>query len=358
MRSASGRSCVARASRRPTSSRSAGWSSSTRGSSTPARAPTPTRRPRRPTSRCSCRRRSARRSRSWRTSSWIGTADERRPDGLDVIVTLTTDFGVRDPYVAEMKGAILGIARAAGATVQLVDVTHEVARHDVVEGALALEAAAPFFPRGTVHVAVIDPGVGTARRGIAVAARDQVFVGPDNGVFTPFLSETGWRAFELAAPEYRLPAVSRTFHGRDVFAPAAAHVATGVDVARLGPVVSDRVRREWPGARARGGAIEGAVIHVDRFGNLVTSLSADAIAEPAVVRVAGRVIPLVGTYGDLARGGLGALVGSSGRLEIAVREGSAAAVLRARRGTRVIVSPTSSSRTTSTRTTTGAWSRW
>ena len=276
---------------------------------------------------------------------------------MDAIVTLTTDFGVRDPYVAEMKGAILGIVRTAGRAVQLVDVTHEVARHDVVEGALALETAAPFFPGGTVHVAVIDPGVGTARRGIAVAARGQVFVGPDNGVFTPFLSGTGWRAFELAAPEYRLPAVSRTFHGRDVFAPAAAHVATGVDVARLGPVVSDPVRLQWAGARARGGAIEGAVIHVDRFGNLVTSLSADAIAEPAVVRVAGRVIPLVGTYGDLARGGLGALVGSSGRLEIAVREGSAAAVLRARRGTRVIVSPTSSSRTTSSRTTTGAWSR-
>src|SRR2546427_2253648 len=179
-----------------------------------------------------------------------------------------------------MKGAILGIMRTAGRAVQLVDVTHEVARHDVVEGALALEAAASFFPGGTVHVAVIDPGVGTARRGIAVAARDQVFVGPDNGVFTPFLSGTGWRAFELAAPEYRLPAVSRTFHGRDVFAPAAAHVATGVDVARLGPVVSDPVRLEWAGARARGGAIEGAVIHVDRFGNLVTSLSADAIAEP------------------------------------------------------------------------------
>ena len=265
---------------------------------------------------------------------------------MDAIVTLTTDFGVRDPWVAEMKGAILGIARTAGRAVQLVDVTHEVARHDVVEGALALEAAAPFFPRGTVHLAVIDPGVGTARRGIAVAARGQVFVGPDNGVFTPFLSGTGWRAFELAAPEYRLPAVSRTFHGRDVFAPAAAHVAIGVDVARLGPVVTDPVRLPWAAARARGGAIEGTVIHVDRFGNLVTSIAADAIGEGAVVRVAKRAIPLVGTYGDLAPGGLGGLVGSSGRLEIAVREGSAAATLRARRGTRVIVSPTSSSRAT------------
>src|SRR5213596_242253 len=315
----SARSSGVRAWSRRRSRRSAGWSSSTRVSSTRARAPTPTRRPRRPTSRGFHRRRSARRSRSWRISSWTGTADGRRSDGLDAIVTLTTDFGVRDPWVAEMKGAILGIARTAGRAVQLVDVTHEVARHDVVEA---------------------------ARRGIAIAAGDQVFVGPDNGVFTPFLSGTGWRAFELAAAEYRLPAVSRTFHGRDVFAPAAAHVAIGVDVARLGPVVTDPVRLPWAAARARGGAIEGTVIHVDRFGNLVTSIAADAIGEGAVVRVAKRAIPLVGTYGDLAPGGLGGLVGSSGRLEIAVREGSAAATLRARRGTRVIVSPTSSSRAT------------
>src|SRR3989442_14412533 len=158
-----------------------------------------------------------------------------------------------------MKGAILGIARAAGATVQLVDVTHEVARHDVVEGALALEAAAPFFPRGTVHVAVIDPGVGTARRGIAVAARDQVFIGPDNGVFTPFLSGRDWRAFELAVTPYRLPAVSRTFHRRDLFAPAAAHVAVRVVVARLRPPLTDPGRLRVDRGRARAGTFDGAV---------------------------------------------------------------------------------------------------
>src|SRR5881396_1753203 len=204
--------------------------------------------------------------------------------------------------------------------------------------------------RARGHGAVIDPGVGTARRGIAVAARDQVFIGPDNGVFTPFLSGRDWRAFELAVPAYRLPAVSRTFHGRDLFAPAAAHVAVGVDVARLGPALTDPVRLAWDRGRERAGTIEGAVIHVDRFGNLVTSLFADALRPGSVVRVAGRTIPVVGTYGDLPRGGLGALAGSSGRLEIAVREGSAAAVLRARRGTRVIVSRTSSSRTSSSGT--------
>src|SRR6266581_3712874 len=252
------------------------------------------------------------------------------------------------PPEAERVRAVL--RRPSLVPAELEEIRRLVLEHDVVEGALALEAAAPFFPRGTVHVAVIDPGVGTARRGIAVAARDQVFIGPDNGVFTPFLSGRDWRAFELAVTAYRLPAVSRTFHGRDLFAPAAAHVAVGVDVARLGPALTDPVRLAWDRGRERAGTIEGAVIHVDRFGNLVTSLFADALRPGSVVRVAGRTIPVVGTYGDLPRGGLGALAGSSGRLEIAVREGSAAAVLRARRGTRVIVSRTSSSRTSSSGT--------
>lgn len=257
---------------------------------------------------------------------------------MAAIVTLTTDFGTRDAYVAAMKGAILGIARA----VQLVDVTHEVAPHDVEEGALALEAAAPYFPPGTVHVAVVDPGVGTARRGVAVVARGQVFVGPDNGLFTPFLVGDGWTAFELAAPEFRLRAVSRTFHGRDVFAPAAAHVAAGVDPARLGPRVTDPVRLPWPAPRRTGAGVAGVVVHVDRFGNLVTSIPAEAVAglgADAAVVVAGRRLALVSTYGALARGRAGALVGSSGRIEIAVREGSAARRLRAGRGTRVVLSP-------------------
>lgn len=256
---------------------------------------------------------------------------------MAAIVTLTTDFGTRDAYVAAMKGAILGIARS----VRLVDVTHEVPPHDVAEGALALEAAAPYFPSGTVHVGVVDPGVGTARRGLAVLARGQVFVGPDNGLFTPFLAGTAWTAFELVAPEYRLARVSRTFHGRDVFAPAAAHVATGVDPSRLGPRVSDPVRLPWPAARRTGAGVAGVVVHVDRFGNLVTSISGEALAGPgadAVVAVMGRELAVVGTYGEIAGRRAAALVGSSGRLEIAVREGSAARLLRAGRGTRIVLS--------------------
>jgi len=258
-----------------------------------------------------------------------------------VVITLTTDFGTRDTYVAEMKGVILSMTR----DVHVVDITHEIAPHDILEGALALEAAAPRFPAATIHVAVVDPGVGTARRALAVAARDQLFVGPDNGLFTPFLAtDVRWHAFELSAPEFRAATVSRTFHGRDIFAPAAAHLARGVEPSRLGAAVTDPVRLTWPEVRVDRGRVGGAVVHVDRFGNLVTSIRAEAIfplGPGATVRVAGKSLRLVQAYGDLRRGYPGALVGSTNRLEIAVNAGSAARALRAGRGTRVVVSRTS-----------------
>ncbi len=256
------------------------------------------------------------------------------------IITFTTDFGLRDPYVAEMKGVVLGIA---GAGTPLVDVTHDVQRHDVAEAALALEAAAPFFPASTIHVAVVDPGVGTSRRGLVVASRGQLFVGPDNGLLTPFLGGDEWSAFEIASPEHRLAVVSRTFHGRDVFAPAAAYLAGGLAPAQLGPAVADPVRLAWAEMREVAGAIAGSVVHVDRFGNLVTSIHADSVTGLGTqtrLRVSGRLLRMVGTYGDLDHGEVGALRGSSGRLEIAAREASAAALLKARRGTPVLVSRT------------------
>jgi S-adenosylmethionine hydrolase len=255
-------------------------------------------------------------------------------EGGTAIVTLTTDFGTRDSYVAEMKGVILGIAP----TVQLVDVTHDVEPQQVAEAALAVDAAAPFFPSGTTHLAVVDPGVGTERRGLVVVAAEQCFVGPDNGLFTPILLRGGWVAFELTAPEYRLPAVSRTFHGRDIFAPAAAHLARGVAPSGFGAPVLDPVRLPWPEARPVPGGVAGAVVHIDRFGNLVTSISAAQAVTPAAgaVKIGGSVLPLVGTYADLPPGGAGALVGSRNRLEVVVREGSAAERFGARRGTPVV----------------------
>jgi S-adenosyl-L-methionine hydrolase (adenosine-forming) len=256
------------------------------------------------------------------------------------VITLTTDFGARDPYAAEMKAVIWGLNPA----VRFIDVSHEVAAHDVVEGALAVHAMVAVCPEGTIHVAVVDPGVGTRRRGLVVAASGQFFVGPDNGIFTPVLSSADWEAFELSAPDYRRASVSATFHGRDVFAPAAAHLTLGVTPPRFGPRVTDPVRVALIPAREIGGAVEGRVIHVDRFGNLVTSIDSKAVERLAggsgalTVQIAGRRMPVVLTYGDLPSGGAGALVGSHGRLEVAVREGNAAARLRARRGATVRLS--------------------
>lgn len=260
---------------------------------------------------------------------------------MTAVITLTTDFGTRDSYVAEMKTAILQVNPA----VHVVDVTHEIAAHDVREAALAVEAVAAVAAPGTIHVAVVDPGVGTSRRGLVMAAHGQLFVGPDNGIFTPLLARAGWRAFELAAAQYRRPTVSATFHGRDVFGPAAAHLSLGVAPGRFGPAVGDPVRLDWAGAREAGGALVGEVVHVDRFGNLVTSITAEALDRlgdrdggGVTVRVAGRALPLVRTYGDLSPRGLGALVGSHGRVEVVVREGRASARLRADLGTAVRIS--------------------
>lgn len=259
---------------------------------------------------------------------------------MAAVITLTTDFGTRDPYVAEMKAVILRLHPG----VRFVDVTHEVAAHDVVEGGLAVEAIAAVCPPGTIHVAVVDPGVGTSRRGLVVAAGGQLFVGPDNGIFSAALSLADWQAFELLAAAYRRATVSATFHGRDVFGPAAAHLARGVAPSGFGPPVARPVRLVWGESREVGGGVEGQVIHVDRFGNLITSIDAGAVERlgrtggVARVRIARREMPLVRTYGDLAANKAGALVGSRGRLEVVVREGSAAALLRAGRGARVRLS--------------------
>ena len=266
---------------------------------------------------------------------------------MPTIITLTTDFGTRDSYVAEMKGIILTLAPS----VHLVDVSHEVEAQQITEGALAVEAAAPWFPPGTIHLAVVDPGVGTARRGLVIAARGQLFVGPDNGLFTPILATGEWQAFELASPQYRLAHVSRTFHGRDVFAPAAAHLALGIVPERFGPAISDPVRLAWARAHRVTGGVAGRVIHVDHFGNLVTSILADEVETlmatgPVSVRLGRRTFPLVGTYGELSPGGgAGALIGSRNRLEVAVRNGNAATSLRAGVGMSVVLSRTKRAKT-------------
>jgi S-adenosyl-L-methionine hydrolase (adenosine-forming) len=258
---------------------------------------------------------------------------------MSPIITLTTDFGLRDPFVGVMKGVALGICPDA----QLVDLTHEVSPYDVREGAMALESAWRFFPSGSVHLAVIDPGVGGARRALAISAAGHYFVGPDNGLFTFVLHFGGWIAVSLEAPDYRLSVVSQTFHGRDIFAPAAAHLASGMAIERLGPTVTDPVRLERTGASRRGDELIGEVIGSDRFGNLLTSITGEEASKLApwtalTVRVAERDLgPPVTCYEEVAAGVPRAIVGSSGRIEIFVRTGSALAVLGARRGTAVSI---------------------
>jgi len=258
---------------------------------------------------------------------------------LPGLITLTTDFGLRDPFVGIMKGVMLSICPSA----RLVDLTHEIPPQDVLAGGLALEAAAPFFPAGTVHLAVVDPGVGTGRRAIAIRAGGAFLVGPDNGLFTFALDGAGWTAVSLTAPEYHLADVSRTFHGRDIFAPAAAYLASGVPLERLGPKVSDPERLRRPGCRVEGGELVGEVLDADRFGNLLTSIPAARLVEvpgagQLVVEVAGhRLRGPVGAYDEGPDGQPAVIVGSTGCLEIFVKAGSARDHLAARRGTIVRV---------------------
>jgi S-adenosyl-L-methionine hydrolase (adenosine-forming) len=261
------------------------------------------------------------------------------------IVALLTDFGTRDHYVGALKGAVLSAAPEA----TVVDIVHDLAPHDVRAGAFALEAAYRAFPAGTAFVAVVDPGVGSERRELALAAGGYFFVGPDNGLFTLILA---------AHPDARVHAitnaglfrheVSPTFHARDVFGPVAARLAGGMPLQEAGAPIPDPVVFAVPRPRRlAGGEWEGEVVYADRFGNLSSSIAqpdldamlatVDGDSTQLVVLVEGAVLPLVRTYADVAEGEACALVGSARRVEIAVNRGSAARVLGAAPGAPVRV---------------------
>lgn len=254
------------------------------------------------------------------------------------IVTLTTDFGLADSYVAVMKGVILGIAPAA----QLVDITHQIAPQNVREAAYVLSTALAHFPPDTVHLVVVDPGVGSARRPLALQVGAARFVGPDNGVLAPALASGPASIVHLDNPRYWRPVVSQTFHGRDIFAPAAAHLAAGVPLTRLGAPVDDPVLLDLAQpARLASGALRGQVVHVDRFGNLISDIPARWLAGAAwTVCIAGLELDGVQpTYASAAEGQLLALVSSGDTLEVAVRGGSAAQRLGVDAGEPVEVRP-------------------
>ena len=257
-----------------------------------------------------------------------------RGGGGAALITLTTDFGLADPWVAIMKGVIA--TRAPG--VPVVDVSHGIPPQDVLAGALVLRHAAPWFPAGTVHVAVVDPGVGSERRALAVETDAGLFVGPDNGVLSLAAPPASVRRIvELRDERYFVTPRSSTFHGRDVFAPVAAALATGTDADALGPRVDDPVRLSLPTPSRDDRGVRGQVIYVDRFGNLVTNLSGDAFPRVDVSITLGetRIRGIATSYAAVARGTLVAVVNSWNLVEIAVRDGSARERLGAGVGTAV-----------------------
>ena len=245
------------------------------------------------------------------------------------LVTLTTDFGTADGYVGAMKGVILSLAPHA----HVVDISHAIERHDIAGGAFALAQAAPHFPPGTIHVVVIDPGVGGARTPVVAAANRQFFIGPDNGVLS-LAARKPERVHAIRAPGFLREEPSSTFHGRDIFAVCAGRLAAGAEVTEVGPSVDAVGRRTFDAGGIKPAGVTATVIHIDSFGNLITDCAGDALPAQARFRVGDRIIDgLSTTFESVDRGELVAYVGSGETLEIAVREGSAARVLGAARGT-------------------------
>jgi S-adenosylmethionine hydrolase len=268
------------------------------------------------------------------------------------VVALLTDFGHQDHYVGAVKGAVLSACPRA----VLVDVGHEVPPHDVLSGAFALAACYRWFPPGTVFMAVVDPGVGSQRRGLALRVGRYQFVGPDNGIFTLVLAgAVRARVHEITNAKLCAPQRSTTFHARDVFGPVAGHLARGTKLASVGPAVHDPVLLPIePVRRLSDHEWRATVLHVDRFGNLTTTMTEAELSavlrtvegDPTrlVVVIEGAVLPLARTYADVAEGEGCALIGSSGRLEVAVHCGNAARLLGAARGAPVFVRKAFSSR--------------
>ena len=256
----------------------------------------------------------------------------------DPIITLTTDFGTNDYLVGAMKGVILNINPAA----RIVDINHHIAPFDILDGALAIASAYKYFPPRTIHVVIVDPGVGTERRPLLVSGEKQYFVAPDNGVLSMILERESCVVRHVTAEHYFLNPISPTFHGRDVFAPTAAWLAKAWQTEAFGEEITDYVRFSMPKAKPAGQAIKGVVLRVDAFGNLMTNLTTEDV--PAAMVASGdiklavngkEVRKIARTFGDGIPGEPIAVFGSAGYLEIAVNRGNAARALGVNRGAEV-----------------------
>ncbi|MFC1770092.1 S-adenosyl-l-methionine hydroxide adenosyltransferase family protein [Nitrospirota bacterium] len=259
------------------------------------------------------------------------------------MITLTTDFGYVDPFVGMMKGVILGIAPESS----IVDITHGITAHNIKEATISIASSHKYFPPGTIHVVVVDPGVGTERRPIIVSAHGQRFVGPDNGVFTGVIaSDTGAKVYEITAIDYFLKTpggISSTFHGRDVFSPVAAWLSKGKKPSDFGSIITEHTMLDLPSPTHKDGMITGEIIHIDTFGNAITNISINDIESlrkntTIHVRFLDTEAGVVSCYAEGECTVPRTLINSSGQLEVFINSGNAAKLLNLSIGTPVTVS--------------------
>lgn len=253
------------------------------------------------------------------------------------VITLTTDFGLEDYYVGAMKGVMLNIAPDA----RFVDISHEIPPQDIMAGAWVLQNTVDLYPENTVHLTVVDPGVGTERKPVALKIGDHFFVGPDNGLFSLLTKDNDFEAVHLTNSDFWPSSQSNTFHGRDIFAPVAAHLSAGVELTELGEPLNELETYRWASPVADKDGLEGWIIHIDKFGNLITNLSAgiieEVIGQQNIKIYVGNTIltDIVDTFADVVEGEPAAYIGSSGMLEIAINKGDAQQMLGVKKGAQI-----------------------
>jgi len=258
---------------------------------------------------------------------------------MRAVITLITDFGLEDPFVGIMKGVILNLEPSA----RIIDITHGIEPQNILQAALALESAHSYFPKNTVHLVVVDPGVGSERRPIAVKTKSATFIGPDNGVLTPAL-KTSSRVYELTKSKYFLDSPSFTFHGRDVFAPASAWISKGTPLSKMGRKISDPYILQLPQPEVKKNAITGEIITVDRFGNCIFNISSELLNatfrlnDSLTLKIGKtRIQDFASHYSQCKPGEVGCLINSWGKLEIFCRDGNAEKKLNCRVGTSLTI---------------------